>query len=227
MVTLGNIHLAQGTYDEAMEAYRQALALDEAKVGAWDGLGCACVWQGDFATAAETYRKAMAACRDDGRLSRGAADVALRSVVAGSEGGSLDEAVKGYDAAIGLNPVLSMVAQVRLAVIAAHRGEPETARQHAEAAIHDFDTCWRHRPMPDADLRELRALALLLAGDPDGAAAAREEARSTLPIGGRFDSVRVGVYDLLSEEQVAGFADFAASIPTGPELIEHGPPDTV
>ncbi|SNY61388.1 tetratricopeptide repeat protein [Paractinoplanes atraurantiacus] len=223
LITLGHIYLAQGTYDEAVEAYRQALVLEEARLDAWDGLGRAYVWQGDFATASETYRKAMTDHRDDGRLSLGAADVTLRRVVAGSEGGSLDEAVKGYDVAMGLAPASALVAQVRLAVIAAHREEPEVARQHAEAALRDFGTCWRLRPMPDFDLLELRALALLIAGDPGEAEAARAKAQANMPVGGRFDSVRVGVYDLLSDERVEGFAAFADLIPRGPELTERAP----
>ncbi|WP_203830223.1 tetratricopeptide repeat protein [Actinoplanes palleronii] len=225
LVTIGNIHLAQGTYDEAVEAFRQALARNPAKMAAWDGLGRAYVWQGDFATASETYQKAVAACGDDGRLSLGAADVAVRSAVARSEGGSLDNALKDYETAIAMNPALSTVAHVRLAVLAAHRGDPATARQHAGAALHDFPCCWQRRPLPDADLRELRALALLITGDRKSAAAARDKARATLPIGARFDSVRVGVYDLLTEDQVSGFTEFAAEIPRGPELLGNRPPD--
>ncbi|GAA0463253.1 hypothetical protein Ade02nite_29970 [Paractinoplanes deccanensis] len=202
LVTLGSIYLAQAAYGEAVKAYREALVRDEAAAGAWDGLGRAYVWQGDFATAAETYRKAMSACRDDGRLSLGAADVELRKVVAGSEGGSLDEAVKGYEAAMRLEPALSMVARVRLAVVAAHRGEPETARHYAEQAVGDFGDCWLRQPVADHDLWDLRALALLIGGDPEGAARDREKAEAALPEGGRFDSVRVGVDDLLGAQAV-------------------------
>ncbi|MEV4348743.1 hypothetical protein AB0J83_30155 [Actinoplanes sp. NPDC049596] len=160
----------------------------------------------------------MTAARDDGRLACGAADVALRGVVAGAAGASLDDAVKDYDVALGLDPALSIVVQVRLAVICSYRQGPQAARRHAEVALREFDTGWARRPVADFDLLELRALALLISGDPGSAAAAREEARAALPLGGRFDSVRVGVYDFLTDDHVGGFGDFAAAIPRDPEL---------
>ncbi|BBH67732.1 hypothetical protein ACTI_44170 [Actinoplanes sp. OR16] len=212
LVTLGDVHLGQRACEEAVEAYRQALVADPKLVAAGDGLGRAYVWRGNYATAEETYRQAIESCGDDWRLLTGAADVLLRGAIAERRDDAYEEIVKRYDAVLQQEPVLAVAARIRLAAIAAVRGDRDTAVVQADAVVRDFAVCWARRPYPDHDLLEIRALALLLSGDAAGALKQISEARAGLLAGGQLDAVRAGVYELLTEERVPGFQEFAAVV---------------
>jgi predicted O-linked N-acetylglucosamine transferase (SPINDLY family) len=63
---LADAHHVQGDLPAAIEAYRQAVALDPTLAGAWWGLGCALARLDDHAAAAESLRRLVALKPDHG-----------------------------------------------------------------------------------------------------------------------------------------------------------------
>jgi tetratricopeptide (TPR) repeat protein len=96
-VALGN----QGQYDEAIQAFDEAIRLDPNDVRAWNDKGLALVKQGKYDEAIETYDEAI-------RIDPNNSKAWNRKGTALTEQGKYDEAIKAYDEAIRLNPNYAM-----------------------------------------------------------------------------------------------------------------------
>jgi tetratricopeptide (TPR) repeat protein len=218
LIALGDVQYRQGSYVPAIQSYRSASVLDPTSLAAWDGAGKAYLWAGDFASAAQTYQPGHAVDGDSRRLHLGRADVSLarnsadRSVAnegVGTETLDLREAESQYTLCASEGAELALVAHVRLAVIETWKGNIDASRVHAEAAARAFQLAWERRTHADPDLYEFYAVAALLQGDVDSALSRLEEASRIYAFEWRFDSQRVGVYELLRDRGVEGFDRYA------------------
>jgi tetratricopeptide (TPR) repeat protein len=211
-ITSGDIHSRQLSYAEAVKAYRQALQVEPGSAEAWDGLGRNYVWQGNFANALDVYGQGLDEHPQHTRLLLGEADVLFRKEVARQGDRSFDQVTSRYEQCAKLSESSAIAAHLRLAVIAASVGAADRAKDFARRAREAFDAAWRIRAHPDPDLREFRALALLLEGQPEPALQSLAPAVEAIATIGRFDSERVGVYDLLTEQNTPGFGEYQSMV---------------
>lgn len=203
LTAIGEIESRLGQDVASAEHFRRSVVLDPRSTEAWDGLGKTYVWLGDYAAAVDAYQQAPRNRRTEWRLLLGKADVfSCRRSASQDTGGFLDEA-ELYARSARSAPGTSIAAHVRLGVIAILTGKGDP-KSEASSALHAFDRAWSQRTHADADLQELKAMALLLLGRREESLAALAEALTRLPSVGRFESDRIGLYRLLNDELLPG-----------------------
>lgn len=131
-------------------------------------------------------------------------DRPLRAEVARRTPPSIDDLVSQYEAAAAAAGESGIAASLRLAVLAVSANDLRRARDHATHASELFDSSWARRAHSDADLYEMKALALLIAGQTQESQDSLAAAIHEWPTIQRFDSERLGIYELLSDEDISG-----------------------
>ena len=162
----GDALSAQGKYDDAINAYYNALDLDPQYALAWSGKGQALYAQGKYDEAINAYDEAI-------RLDPNDAEAWSYKGDALHAKGKYDEAIEAYDEATRLNHTLKLDSQYVLAW--SGKGQALYAKGKYDEAINAYDEAIRLDPN-DADAWSYKGDALRAKGKYDEAIEAYDEA---------------------------------------------------
>ncbi len=176
LISIGNVHVADGAFREALEAYRRALAIQEKAYGdrhpwmafTFFNLGETYANLGEHATGLDYYRRAVAVWEevyddDHPLLAEGYAGLAEGLLGAGRAAEARDAAQRALAVgeSVPLEPRLMGIARFALArALGAMRADPERALELARQAAEDL-----RRAGPPGSKR-LAAVEEWLAEDP-------------------------------------------------------------
>ena len=201
-MNLGSIQYFAAEYEDAASSHRRATELNPMLAYPWVSLGVNLGELGRIEEAVTAVEQGLQKAPRDWWSTQWYAATLLRS-------GDRQNAAKAYYRVLELAPRQLLEAHVRLGVIEWAAGQHESAHEHMRAALAAVSTATETREHPsDADMVELEALALLLLGR-NGAIATLDRALDTKTRLGPFDSVRLGVYDILSTSDVEGLSNSA------------------
>jgi len=163
----GNAYLAHKEYDEANNAYREAIRLDPGNSVAYTGLGNVCMEQNNYPQAIGYYDQAVTHDPNNYDALHNRGNAHLRQ---GQQGdytaaiADLDKAIEGYkkSLAFGTNGIAG---NASLAIAYIHRGEAYSRLSNEGKAIADFQEALKIEP--DNSRAQLgMELALFVGGSP-------------------------------------------------------------